>query len=120
MNQRLKELRKSLGMSQEEFGKLLEVSNTSVADLEAGRRPISDKHLRRLAAYAEAFINTKWLQTGEGDMFLPMDDEEQIRRFVNSVLSSKGKSFKKRLLLVLSQMSDEHFNDLEEFIKKFQ
>ena len=34
--------------------------------------------------------------------------------------SEKGKSFKKRLLLVLSQMSDEHFNDLEEFMKKFQ
>lgn len=118
MNERLKELRWSLGMSQEEFGKLLEISNTSVADLESGRRRITDKHIKRLAAYAEALINTEWLQTGEGTMFLPMDKEEQVRRFVESVLTKKGDSFKKRMLIVLSELSDEHLEVLEEVINK--
>jgi transcriptional regulator with XRE-family HTH domain len=120
VNQRLRELRKSLGLSQESFGKILDISNTTVADLESGRRPITDKHLKRLAKYTDAKINIEWLRTGEGTMFLPMDKEEHVREFVDAILMKESSDFKKQLIVSLSELSEESWEALEEVLKSLK
>ena len=45
MNSRIKELRKSLDKSQEEFGKILGLSKSGVSEIEAGRRNVTEQHI---------------------------------------------------------------------------
>ena len=68
MNKRIKEIRKSLKLSQKEFGEQLGVSRDVIANIEYGRvepQPLFVKHL------CSTFnVNPIWLETGEGEIFL--------------------------------------------------
>ena len=71
INNRMRELRKALGMSQLEFGEILHISKSGVCDLEAGRRKVQDSHIVMLKDWKKngLVINEEWIRTGKGDMF---------------------------------------------------
>lgn len=67
MNTRIRELRKSLGLSQTEFGERLGLKQTTIAGYETrGRTPI-DAVISLICR--EFNVNETWLRTGAGDMF---------------------------------------------------
>lgn len=45
INARVKQLRKELKMSQEEFGKRLNITKSGVCDIESGRRNVQESHI---------------------------------------------------------------------------
>ncbi|MFR6349802.1 MAG: helix-turn-helix domain-containing protein [Enterocloster aldenensis] len=63
MNERLRELRKKCGLSQEEFGKKLGVTKTAVSKMELGTYQITDTMLKLICS--EFNVNEKWLRSGE-------------------------------------------------------
>lgn len=63
---RIKVLRKSLGLTQEEFAKRLNISRNTVATYEVGKSNPSDAAITLICRTFN--INEKWLRTGEGDM----------------------------------------------------
>lgn len=67
MNNRLKELRNALKMSQESFAETIGVSRITVSQWENGEKPISKSGLKLL--YGSINVNQTWLETGEGPMF---------------------------------------------------
>ena len=67
MNERLKELRKALRLSQEKFGELLGITKSGVSDIESGRREVTEKHIIMLKNNG---VNEDWIRTGNGDMFV--------------------------------------------------
>ena len=74
-NQRLKQLRLALHLSQENLGTALGITRSGVSSIESGSRKLSEKHIRLLlAAYPN--INENWLRTGEGNMF--QDNDKSI------------------------------------------
>ena len=79
----MKELRKSLNKSQEDFGKILGLSKSGVSEIEAGRRNVTEQHIIMLKNYTDVVhgnINENWLRYGEGEMFLPMDKETELAK----------------------------------------
>jgi transcriptional regulator with XRE-family HTH domain len=69
MKLRIKELRKSLRLSRDDFGKALGVSRDVIANIELGRlaRPEQKEPLLRLIC--EKFnVSYEWITTGEGEM----------------------------------------------------
>ena len=82
INERFAILRKTCKKNQEQWGTILGISRTGIADIEAGRRKVTNKHLVMLSHWEEYNINIDWLRTGEGDMFLPMETDtlESIRQ----------------------------------------
>nr|WP_297275155.1 helix-turn-helix transcriptional regulator [uncultured Agathobaculum sp.] len=71
-NQRLKQLRLALHLSQENLGAALGITRSGVSSIESGSRKLSEKHIKLLlAAYPN--INENWLRTGEGTMFQDTD-----------------------------------------------
>ena len=67
MNERIKELRKALGLSGEKFGDPLGVTKTAVSLIESGKNNLTDQMIKLIClAYN---VNEHWLRTGEGDMF---------------------------------------------------
>lgn len=65
-NQRIKELRKYLGLTQSKMAEQIGIAQGSYADIERGRNSIST---RVLYALREKFnVNPDWLKLGEGEM----------------------------------------------------
>lgn len=67
MNERIKELRKALGLSGEKFGDPLGVTKTAVSLIESGKNNLTDQMIKLICLTYN--VNEHWLRTGEGDMF---------------------------------------------------
>jgi transcriptional regulator with XRE-family HTH domain len=80
-SQRLKEVRKSLGLTQSQLGEKLDIPWHRIKDIESGKQKVSPDLAERLE---EIFsINGWWLLTGNGQMSLlpppfPEKDEQHI------------------------------------------
>ena len=90
MNKRLRELRKALGLTQGEFGKILGITTSGVSDIESGRRNVTEQHLIMLSNYKEKPIDVNWIRTGEGEMFLPVLEEDETALYVSELLEDEG------------------------------
>ena len=67
MKERIKELRKALRLSQEEFGAKIGVTGSSVCNYENGSRTIMEQII--VSICREFNVNRAWLVEGVGDMF---------------------------------------------------
>ena len=67
MNERLKQIRKTLSLSQEAFGSKLGVTGPGISKIESGDRNLTEQMTR--AVIREFNVNEHWFRTGEGEMF---------------------------------------------------
>ena len=74
MNERIRELRKHLNLTLEEFGKKVGVTKAEIGRIEKGERSVTDQMF--LSICREFGVNEEWLRTGEGEMFSLQEDEE--------------------------------------------
>lgn len=114
MHERIKELRKYLGLTQAEFGEKIAMRQTGVAWLESGGRKITDRVITTICAVFG--VDEKWLRTGEGEMFREPTIDEQIAGFVGDVLSDKGDEFQKRVMRILASLGPEGWKALSDFL----
>lgn len=84
MNERIKELRKALGLNQTEFGEKIGIKQGSVAGYESGVRTPLDSVI--LSMCREFNVNEEWLRTGKGEMFLPVPEEDEVASYVAELL----------------------------------
>ena len=113
MNNRIKELRKTLKKSQEDFGKILGLSKSGISEIEAGRRNVTEQHIIMLKNCSDFNVNETWLRTGEGDMFLPIEREKDIARLTMQLLTEESDSFKNRLISALARLSEDEWEVIE-------
>ncbi len=73
MNERIKELRKALGLTLEKFGAKLGVTKTAISNIENGNRGLTDQMF--LSICREYNVNPGWLETGNGPMFCENSDD---------------------------------------------
>lgn len=83
MNERLKILRESIGLSQEEFGNRIGSARNTIANYEIGRRNPSNTVVKSICREFRA--NYFWLTEGKGDMFVgtPQDVVDEIAEDYN-------------------------------------
>lgn len=67
MKERIKQIRKSCGITQQEFADRLGISRSNIATYETGKSNLGDAVTSLICK--EFNVNEKWLRTGEGDMF---------------------------------------------------
>ena len=79
-NERIKEARKALNMTQIDFGRTICVSDGYIAELEGGHRRANDRIIRLISLTFG--VNERWLKTGEGSMFAKSPNEK-IQRLVS-------------------------------------
>lgn len=116
MNERIRQLRKSLGLTLEEFGAKVGVTKTAVSRLENGERNLTDQMF--LSICREWNVNEEWLRTGEGEMFVEMTRDEQIASFIGSIQANVDDSFKKRFISMLSTLDEPEWELLEKMALK--
>ena len=111
MNERIKKLRRELGLTQQEFCTRIGLKRNSISLVESGKRNISDQAI--LSICREFNVNETWLRTGEGDMFIKLTRSQEISEFVGSVLAGEEDSFKRRFISMLSRLSEDDWAVLE-------
>lgn len=116
MKDRIKALRKALGLNQAQFAESLGVSVSSAQKWEiaaavpnsATVQLICDRH----------GVSETWLRTGEGEMFEPRTREEEIAAFVHDVCGPEGTAFQRRLVALLTRLTPKEWGILERIADK--
>lgn len=114
MGERVKELRKALGMSGEKFGEKIGVTRSAISDIERGRNGLSDSNI--LAICREFNVNEEWLRTGTGEMFKDMTLDEEIISFIGDIQWDASSTFKKRFISAIAKLNEEEWKVLEKII----
>lgn len=113
MNERIKTLRKFLNLSGEKFGARLCVSRAAISKIERGERGVTDQMCKSICH--EFNVNETWLRTGEGDMFKPQSESEEIQSLIENALSGDD-DFIKSIYRNLAKASPEFIDMLKEFV----
>lgn len=116
MNERIKKLRKTLDLTQQEFADKIGVKQNTVAQYEMGRNIPIDSVIFLICR--EFNVNEEWLRNGTGEMFLPTDRNADIARLTKQLLDEESDSFKNRLISILSNLSVEEWQYLEKRAKE--
>lgn len=67
IGERIKEVRRALNITQEDFSKKLGTARNTIANYEVGRREPMEATIKSICR--EFNVNYDWLKDGEGDMF---------------------------------------------------
>ena len=89
MNTRIKELRKSLGLNQQEFADSLLLSRTTVSSFESGAKSPSTKTIELITLKHD--IRKEWLLNGTGEMRTSSFEESVIYNQVLELLGEEDK-----------------------------
>lgn len=116
VGERIREIRKSISINMEKFGRIIGVSTQSVSKLESGINNPSKQTI--LAICREFGINEEWLRSGQGDMKAVLSREEAIADIMNKILVEEPKSFRMTLINHLSHMSSEQLELLEKMVRE--
>ena len=84
MNERIKELRKELKLTQQEFADELKISRGNIGAYEVGKNAPSDAVVSLICKTFN--VNEEWLRVGVGDMFLELREEDEEAAYVSELL----------------------------------
>ena len=114
MGERVRELRKTLGLSGEKFGEKIGLKRNSLSQIETGKNNLSEQSI--LAICREFNVNEEWLRYGTGEMFKDMTLDEEIISFIGDIQWDASNTFKKRFISAIAKLSDEEWKVLEKII----
>lgn len=111
MNERIRSLRKALGLTQEKFAEKLHIKRNTLANYEIGRNEPIDAVVTLICNTFNA--SEDWLRHGTGEMFSPMDRQDEIARLATDLFKGENGSFKERLILALARLDEKDWEVLE-------
>ena len=90
VGERIKFLRKEIGLNQEQFGKKINVKQSTVGSWESGIRSVLDRPINDICRVFG--VNYSWLKNGDGDMLTNNIDNINIaiQEKVESILYSEN------------------------------
>ena len=116
MHNRIREVRKTLHMTQADFGAKIGVRGNTVTGYETGQRAPSDAVI--VSICREFHVDEHWLRTGDGNMFTETTRDEEIIDFVGRSTVREGDDFNRRFLLAMSRLPEERWPEIEDFARK--
>lgn len=111
MNERIKTLRKTLGLTLEKFGQKLGVGKTAINKLEKGENNVTEQMFKSICR--EFDVNEEWLRYGTGEMFRTLTRNEIITDFATDLLKDEEESFRRRLIEALASLDTDDWIVLE-------
>ena len=111
---RIKEVRKSLNMTQTEFAAATGKTRDSISNLELGR-VAPDKTFVELVC-RKFGVDEIWLRTGEGQPFSDTPDEDEIVAALSQAMGGNPSTAKMRLIRAIAKMPEAYFPAIEQMI----
>lgn len=111
VGERIKDLREELGITQEEFSQRLGATRNTITNYEANRRTPMDATIKSICR--EFNVNETWLRTGEGEMFVPIAQDQTIFNFIEQVLQCPEDDFRRRFISTLPELTESDWAAFE-------
>ena len=111
MNERIKQIRKALHLSQDDFGKKLGVTRGVITNIELNKTEPKPLFIKLICETFE--VNEDWVVNGTGEMFIQKSRSDTIADFFADVLKEEDDSFKRRFVEMLASLSVEEWKLLE-------
>ena len=113
-NERLKKLRKTLDLTQQEFADKIGIKRNTMAQYEIGRNEPIDAVI--ISICREFNLSENWLRTGEGEMFNSSDDE--YIAMIDRIMAGENE-FAKNIFKTFAMFDDADWNALNKMIEKY-
>ena len=102
-NERVKEVRKTLGLTLEKFGDRLGIKKAAVSKIEKGENSLTDANIKAICR--EFSVDYMWLTTGEGEMFVETDDDFFER--IDRIMAGENETRKNMIKMLLYASDDD-------------
>lgn len=114
MQDRIKLVRQSAGLTQAEFAEKIGLSRNYIAMIEIGQREPSDRTIKDICRIFA--VREEWLRTGDGEMLEPMTREEEIAQMVNGAINGSSE-FKRAVIRMICSRTDDELEALEKALR---
>lgn len=114
MNQRIRAVRESLGLSQEKFALSIDLTKNYISLVETGKRQLADRTIADLCRVYN--VNEHWLRTGEGEMYVVHTVEDALGDLFDAVTADEPDAFRKRVFLGLANLSPEDWDTVDRIL----
>lgn len=111
--ERVRVVRKALGLTLEKFGTKLGVGKTAISKIEKGDNRLTDQMTKAICR--EFSVDYIWLTTGEGEMFIE-NDTDFIERIDQIMMGEDEK--RKNFFKLLLRFSDDDILALDRILNK--
>lgn len=111
--ERIREVRKNLGLTLEKFGEKIGMKKNSVSQLENGKNSVTEQVVKAICR--EYNVDYMWLTTGDGEMFIDTDDDFVER--IDRIMAGEDEA-RKNLFKFMLELSDEDIAALDRLMKK--
>lgn len=111
ISERIKYLRDiELNIKQVDFAEAIHISRANLSNIESGRVNITD---RVIASICNVYhVSETWLRTGEGEMFVPLDEESELAVIFGQALSPDCSPERRRVIRAIMALLEEVPDDL--------
>ena len=120
MNERIKQLRKVLDLTQQKFADKLGVKRNTVGQWECGINAITDRVIFSICR--EFDVSEEWLRTGEGEMFEQLTEQQKIMKYTALLLKDKDSVIPnaiQTLIVTYEQLDDVSKTTLEKIALQY-
>jgi len=111
LNERVKQLRKTLDLTMEKFGDRLGVKKNSISQIESGKNSLTEQMIKSICR--EFDVDEEWLRNGTGSMFIERTRDEEIAKFIGTIQSVDDDSFMKKFISMLAKLDESEWKLLE-------
>lgn len=103
MNERIKAVRKAMGLTQQAMADALNLKRNTVGAYEIGAITPSD---RTIADICQKYnVDENWLRTGEGDMFVPRTRHDELAAYMGQIMGGKCSDIEEAIIAVMARTS---------------
>ena len=116
MKDRIKELRKTLGLTQQEFADRLGISRGNIATYETREGGPGNSVVNLICR--EFSVSETWLRTGEGEMFQPLSPDDELSQVFSAIAASDDELIK-RIIRAYWKLDDREKAAVKKLIDGF-
>jgi len=116
INDRVKQLRKSLDLTLDKFGEHVGVTKTAISRIEKGERSVTDQMFRSICR--EFNVREEWLRDGIDPVY-DLSEENGIE-YIELLMNGVDSSFRDIILDIIksySELNDDNKKTVVQFIK---
>ncbi len=114
MNNRIKLLRRELGISQQKFSDALNVKKGTIVKYENGKKELPDFMISLICD--EFYVNEEWLRHGSGDMFVESPKKWKVLAVILSICEEKDED-SMDMIINYSKLDTARKETVQEFIQ---
>lgn len=117
INNRVKEVRQSMELSQAKFAQKIEFSQGAIRDVELGKCGVSDRLILAMNKYLG--VNEEWLRTGNASMYAQTDKKDAVEQALNILMAKYNMDkFEIAMMKNYLEMSPEAKQGFKTFLKE--